>query len=105
MMNVTERLTHLQNRATRYEVVLVNGSTRMLLGYTARTGRNGMIPVAQNHGETICSMVGEGEFGAFVGAGTKCVWTLANGWTIRFGRTEGSAIVEGELSSITSSNA
>jgi hypothetical protein len=95
----TDRLEALAHYATRYEVVLTNGTKSFLLGYTARHSRAGLVDVLIARGPAVAARVGMSDehfinFKTWKWPGLD----VSNGWLVRFSRrTQREAIVAGEL--------
>lgn len=99
----TQRLEGLRNRSTRYEVIAEYAGGSWLVGYTARTGKGGLMAVVRRNDcelierlevgeESTCSVSG-GRLGARL--------DMSHGAVVRFsGRTQREAIISGELDRI-----
>jgi hypothetical protein len=90
------RLSALQNRATRYEIVAEIRGTRYLLGYARLSSRSRLLEMARPHGAALAAAAG-------VSDETPATYTAARGWefgptlrVFRTHRTERDCIMEGE---------
>lgn len=99
-MNMTPellaKLARLKNHHTRYEITATKDGRAVLVGYTARTGRRGLLSMLQANGEAWGRFVRNPKcnitFRRPASAGADCA-----GWHIRFsGRTQREAILSGE---------
>lgn len=93
------KLARLKNRRTRYEIIATKGDAKVLVGYSARTGRRGLLSMLQQNGEAWTRFVGSNpkdcniSFRTPASAGADC-----EGWHIRFsGRTQRDSICSGEV--------
>jgi len=86
------KVSRLVNYATKYELVLTNGSATYLVAYTARKGKTDLIKAIRARGESmlaICQLDDEARF-TFT---TPQSAQLGTDWTVRFtGRTQKDAI-------------
>lgn len=94
-----EKLTALQRRGTRHELILTDGSTSYRIAYAARNNRSGLIAstraVSARVFETAGSEKGLVTFGKRAADPVAIDGTV---WSIRWsGRTEREAIIAGEL--------
>lgn len=101
-MNTQEKLAALHNRATRYEVVAIKqepiGETRVLIGYTARHSRHGLLAACRQRGEVMIKALGLNDTSMLFPAKRAADGFDIDKWSIRFsGRTQRDAILEGEL--------
>jgi hypothetical protein len=89
------KLASLKNYHTRYEIAATRGTERVLIGYSARKGRRGILSMAQTNGEKFAEyfQVDALQFGKRATDGAT-----AGEWTVNFsGRTQRDAILSGEL--------
>jgi hypothetical protein len=94
----TAKLDALRNYGTRYEVVITNGADTLLVGYTGRKSRDGMIALIRLHGERLVAFSGSEEF--TTGKRADDAITLGK-YKIRFsGRTQREAISATEYNRI-----
>lgn len=94
MTVMQQKLMKLKNYATRYEIVARRGNDSLLVGYTGRRSRRGLIGMICQQREYVVAKMGE-EF-CIEGDAAR-----VGGWSISFsGRTQRDAIVEGELAFI-----
>jgi hypothetical protein len=99
--NQTIKLEAIKNRATRYEVVLTNGTDVRLVGYTARKGRPGLMSLIRAHGPAILAVTNLSQSAIFKFTTTREASLGENGWIVKFtGRTQRDAILAGEVESI-----
>lgn len=88
----TKKLTALSRRQTAYEVTAAHADyPHILIGYTPRKSFAGLVDAVRNSGGKFFDITGCDEW---VREGQKIVF--ANGWAIRFGRTQRQAIINGE---------
>ena len=100
-MTTTEQLERLHNRATAYEVeafMPANPLRRVLIGYTQRHTRTGLLAACRRNGQMVIDALGLSDTDLLV-AGTKASDGFGLGaWQVRFsGRTQRDAICNGEL--------
>lgn len=98
MLTTQQKLESIHNRATRYELAAIMGERRVLIAYTGRRSRHGLLEACRKRGPQVVALTcpsGEellnfdkkASNGATIGQ-----------WAIRFtGRTQRDAIMEGEL--------
>lgn len=98
MPTTLEKLSALQNYRTRYEIVAECGNKRLLIGYSPRVSRCGLLAAMQNVGPAIIQHLAIGD-GDTISWHTKPrIHCLTSGWLIGFtGRTQRDAILAGEL--------
>ena len=96
-MNKQDRLAHLRNRATRYEITAKGPDGEFLVGYTARKTRRGMLEVMRMYHGNLIHLCDTNEM--TVPSHFKAKDGIVMGdWTIKFsGRTQRDAISNGEL--------
>ena len=94
----TRRLEEIKNLYTRYEVVLARQTgEKVLVGYTGRKSRKGLLNALRRHPDAVIELVG----GENVATFTKEGLSFSSGWTAKFsGRTERDAILQGEIEHI-----
>ena len=99
------KLEAIQRRATRYELAAIHGdgTTRVLIGYTSRQSRSGIMAKCRQHGELVCKLTcPTGEEIMSWPKPASSGMRIGSDWSIRFtGRTQRDAILEGELQSLT----
>lgn len=94
-MTKLEQLARLQNRPTRYEIAATKGERRILVGYTARKSRHGILAMLRQRGAEMIERLEIGESDLLT---TDKGALLVSGWRIAFtGRTQRDCIMEGEL--------
>ncbi len=55
-MTTEQKLAALHNRATRYELAAVNGDRRILVAYTSRQGRMGILKACQGRADAMIAL-------------------------------------------------
>lgn len=92
---LTAKLARLQNHHTRYEIVATNGPDKILVGYSARKGRRGLLGMVRLHAEAWMSFTGDNGLNF---AKRAADGAMMGKWKINFsGRTQRDAILAGEL--------
>jgi hypothetical protein len=107
-MTKEEKLAQLHNRHTRYEVVVErrSGIVRerhvdaqvILLGYTMRKSRQGLLEVCRRNGQQVIDVLGITADDHLIPAKKAADgFVIGGSWQVRFtGRTQRDAIIEGE---------
>ncbi len=97
-MTKSEQLARLTNRATRYELALINGDTRILVMYSHGRARHDLLKCCRTHGEAIVALACPTGEELLTFAPKAADGAKIGPWSIRFtGRTQREAIIEGEL--------
>ena|ERR1044072_9784657 len=92
------RLIGIKNYHTRYEIVAERDSDRLLIGYTPRKSRHGLLAAMQHVGQAIIERLNVGENDEITWQTKPYIHAITSGWRIGFsGRTERDAILSGEL--------
>lgn len=97
-MTTTEKLARLKNYHTRYELIASNGTQTVLLAYTSRKSRQGLVSAIRQDSRRsdVAKLIG-GENTIFHVGKCAADGFTAGAWTIRFsGRTQRDAILLGE---------
>jgi hypothetical protein len=90
-MTTHDKLTRLHNRGTLYELVV---NSQYLAGY-CRHGKPGILGMLRQHGDAWAARIGKDDLIVFARDGRSC---QLGSFRIAFsGRTQRSAITEGEL--------
>ena len=94
----------MRNTYTRYEVILTNGGgypqgQLLLVGYTPRRSRPGLLEVMRQHGDAIIAVTGLSDRHIPVYTPSTKTYHLGfDGWSVTFsGRTQIDAQDHGEL--------
>ena len=99
-MNKAQRLADLSYRPTRYEVIAEYAGKSYLLGYSACQTKAAVISIMQSNGKALLALCNPSEEDqvAYSGSRLGFVLSFGCGLKVRFsGRTERSAIAEGEM--------
>ncbi len=92
---LTDRLERLTNCSTRYELIAEKNGTKVLIGYTPRRNRSGIMSMLSKHSEAFVKFFQDD--GILWGKRASDGGT-AGGWSINFsGRTQRECYLEGEL--------
>jgi hypothetical protein len=93
------RLARLQNRPTRYEITATReGCDTLLIGYTPRVSRIGLLHVMQRQHVELIARLGIGDDDEIAWHTRPRVHATTSGWSIGFtGRTQRDAILSGEF--------
>ncbi len=98
-MTKMEKLERLHNRSTRYEVAMIQPSgERILIGYTSRKSRHGLLERLRTQGPQIIAFLGLDDNAAMVPGKNAAAGFRIGETVFRFtGRTQRDAIMENEL--------
>ena len=93
------RLEQIARYATRYEVTAQrDNGERVLIGYTSRRSRHGLLRLLRIHAEQVITLTGCTEDTMMTAGKRASDGFRINDWALRFtGRTQRQAIIEGEL--------
>lgn len=96
-MTTQEKLQRIHGYVTRYELAAVKGEHRILIGYIVRTSRQGMLDACRKYGSQLVDVLQVHPEQLLVFNRTIQAFELGD-WSIRLtGRTQRTAIIEGEL--------
>lgn len=103
-LETTRRLQSLQGRYSFYEVIAEKDGKRILIGYTQRRSRYGLLLALRARAAAVILLTECTEEDGQIVAGRRASdGFTVNGWTLRFsGRTARQAILEGEHEHINS---
>jgi len=98
-MTITEKLEAIRHYATRYEVALsCSDGRRMLVCYTPRKSRAGLLDAIQSRGRTILAHLPDLPDDARTTYAAATGFSLGDGARVHFtGRTQRDSICNGEL--------
>lgn len=102
-MTTQEKLARITNYGTRYELIATNltkpeGHQNILIGYIIRRSRQGMLDACRKFGREMIDVMGLDEHDLSVFDCKAKTLSLGNNWFVRLtGRTQRTAIIEGEL--------
>lgn len=97
-MTTQEKLARIHNRATCYELALINGDRRILICYSMRQGRHTILEACRKHGQAIVDLTCPHGEQNMVFLKPASLGATIGDWWIRFtGRTQREAIITGEL--------
>ena len=92
--DLERKLESIKYYATRYEVVMTKGGESLLVGYTSKHSRDGLLAMVRQQAEAFVKYTGAESVDAKKGK----LLTTPNGWAITFsGRTQREAYCSGEL--------
>lgn len=83
---------------TRYELTLSKGNEKFLICYCMRTGRHSLLKAIHAKGEAILKIANLSDDAMLTWSKPAKLGAMLGGWRVYFtGRTQRSAITEGEL--------
>lgn len=92
MTTLQDRLARLKNYSTRYELLAIHRDYKVLLCYTSRRTRAGVVDAIRNRGAELVALTGSENF-TFGKNATDGV--RLGEWTIKFtGRTQRECIIQ-----------
>lgn len=96
-MTTQDKLQRIHGYATRYELAAVKGERRILIGYIVRRSRQGIRDACRKYGPQLVDVCQVSGNQLLVFNRFSRMMELGD-WTIRLtGRTQRTAIIEGEL--------
>lgn len=95
-MTTQEKLARIKNRHTAYELALIKGEERILVGYSVSRSRGTLSRMVSKHGPAIVTLPGAEDKITFAKKASE--GAVIGEWLVKYtGRTQHEAICAGEL--------